>query len=137
MIRPLVFTNGVFDVLHIGHIDYLQKARRLGASLMVAINTDESVAALGKGPGRPINPLEHRMAMLRQLRCVDHVIAFTAPTPLQAIKLHRPDILVKGGDYKHADIVGAAEVESWGGMVVTLPFVHQVSSTKIIERMRA
>lgn len=137
MKNRVVFTNGCFDILHAGHVDFLQKARRLGDSLIVAVNSDESIRALGKGQNRPINPLHHRMAVLRQLRCVDKVVAFNEPTPLQAILMHRPDVLVKGGDYRHADIVGAAEVESWGGMVVTIPFSVQASTTAIVERIRA
>lgn len=135
MIRPLVYTNGVFDVLHVGHVDYLIKARRLGERLMVAVNGDESAQGLGKGEGRPINTVAHRVNMLQALRCVDHVVVFSDPTPLESIMLYRPEILVKGGDYKHSDIVGAREVESWGGMVVTIPVVHSVSSTRLIEKM--
>lgn len=134
---PVVMTNGVFDILHIGHITYLQQARRLGASLIVAINSDESVRRLGKGPDRPINSLNDRLAVLMALRCVDTVIGFDEDTPERVIRIYCPDILVKGGDWKHDQIAGAAAVRSWGGMVVTIPFEHQTSTTAMLERIRA
>lgn len=134
--RPLVFTNGVFDILHRGHATYLAQARALGASLVVALNSDASVKRLGKGEDRPINTLTDRMAVIAALACVDLVTSFDEDTPLAAILACRPDILVKGGDWKPADIVGADEVRAWGGTVHSIPFDHQRSTTSLLERIR-
>src|SRR5690242_17788515 len=123
--RPLVFTNGVFDVLHRGHVTYLEQARALGASLVVAVNTDRSARSLGKGPDRPLNPLEDRMAMLGALSAVDLVVSFDQDTPLELILACMPDILVKGGDYDVDTTVGAKEVIAAGGRFVAIPFRYE------------
>jgi len=134
--RPLVFTNGVFDILHRGHVTYLAQARALGASLVVALNSDASVKRLGKGADRPINPLADRMAVIAALQSVDLVTWFEDDTPLALILACRPEVLVKGGDWKLEDIVGAAEVRSWGGTVHAIPFEHERSTTALLERIR-
>ena len=135
--RPLVFTNGVFDILHRGHASYLAEARALGASLLVAVNSDASVRRLGKGPERPLNGIKDRMAMLAALQAVDLVTWFDDDTPLALIRQVRPDVLVKGGDWKFEDIVGAAEVESWGGSVHSIPFEHERSTTALLGKIRS
>lgn len=135
--RPLVFTNGVFDILHRGHVAYLQEARRLGQSLVVAVNSDYSVKMQNKGPERPLNTLGDRLALLDALQCVDVVTWFAESEPTGLVRKIRPDILVKGGDYANTRIAGAQEVRSWGGCVVTIPFEHQRSTTALIERIRA
>jgi D-glycero-beta-D-manno-heptose 1-phosphate adenylyltransferase len=134
--RPLVFTNGCFDLLHRGHVTYLAQARALGSSLIVALNTDASVRRLGKGEERPVNPLEDRAAVIAALAAVDLVTWFDADTPIDLIVQLRPDILVKGGDWPEEQIVGAPEVRAWGGRVVSLPFRHDRSTTGLIERIR-
>jgi rfaE bifunctional protein nucleotidyltransferase chain/domain len=134
---PRVFTNGCFDILHRGHVTYLAQARALGASLVVAVNSDDSVRRLGKGEDRPVNRLEDRMAVLAALESVSLVTWFDADTPLELIVALRPDILVKGGDWAADSIVGAAEVRGWGGQVHSIPFLHQTSTTRILERIRA
>jgi D-glycero-beta-D-manno-heptose 1-phosphate adenylyltransferase len=134
--RPLVFTNGVFDLLHRGHVTYLAQARALGASLLVALNSDASVRRLGKGADRPLNPLEDRMAVLAALASVDLVTWFDDDTPLSTIMVCRPDVLVKGGDWKPADIVGAGEVRGWGGTVHAIPFLPGRSTTALLHRIR-
>jgi len=134
--KPLVFTNGCFDILHRGHVTYLAQARALGASLLVALNTDESVRRLGKGADRPINPLQDRMAVIAALECVDLVSWFAEDTPLEIILRCRPDVLVKGGDWPTDKIVGAPEVLSWGGQVHSIPFVHDRSTTRLVERIK-
>ncbi len=131
----LVFTNGCFDILHAGHVAYLQKARALGDRLIVAVNDDDSVRRL-KGPERPLNPVEQRMMVLAAMGCVDWVVPFSEDTPAALIELLRPDVLVKGGDYRPEDIVGADTVTAAGGEVVVLDFVDGVSTTGIIERIR-
>jgi rfaE bifunctional protein nucleotidyltransferase chain/domain len=135
--RPLVFTNGVFDVLHRGHVTYLAQARALGASLAVALNSDASVRRLGKGEDRPVNPLADRMAVLAALEAVSLVTWFEEDTPLAAILACRPEVLVKGGDWPVADIVGAKEVAAWGGTVHSIPFVHERSTSTLLRRIRA
>jgi rfaE bifunctional protein nucleotidyltransferase chain/domain len=135
--RPLVFTNGVFDILHRGHVTYLAQARALGASLVVALNTDASVKRLGKGNDRPVNALEDRMAVLAALECVDLVTWFDDDTPLAAILACRPDVLVKGGDWKPAEIAGANEVLAWGGSVHSIAFEFERSTTATLARIRA
>jgi rfaE bifunctional protein nucleotidyltransferase chain/domain len=134
--RPLVFTNGVFDILHRGHASYLAQARALGASLLVALNGDASVQRLGKGPDRPINTLADRMALVAALEAVSLVTWFEEDTPLALIKLVRPDVLVKGGDWAADDIVGAAEVKSWHGAVHSIAFVHERSTSATLNKIR-
>ena len=134
--RPIVFTNGCFDILHRGHIDYLERARGLGASLVVGINSDDSVRRLGKGPERPFNHETDRAALVAALECVDLVVLFDTDTPLDLIKAVRPDVLVKGGDWPVEKIVGAEEVRSEGGTVHSIPFRHQISTSKLIKRIR-
>lgn len=134
--RPLVFTNGCFDILHRGHVTYLAQARALGASLLVAANSDASVRRLGKGSDRPVNALADRMAVLAALECVSLVTWFDEDTPLQRILDCRPDILVKGGDWPVDKIVGATEVIGWGGQVHSIPFIHQRSTTALLEKIK-
>jgi rfaE bifunctional protein nucleotidyltransferase chain/domain len=134
--RPLVFTNGVFDLLHRGHVTYLAQARALGASLAVGVNADASARRLGKGGDRPVNPLADRMAVLAALESVSLVTWFEEDTPLQLILALRPEVLVKGGDWKVEDIVGAREVRGWGGSVHSIPFEHERSTTALLERIR-
>ena len=135
--RPRVFTNGVFDVLHRGHVTYLAQARAQGASLIVALNSDASTRRLGKGDDRPINPLKDRAAVIASLEAVSAVTWFDEDTPLALILALRPDVLIKGGDWKPADIAGAAEVEAWGGKVHSIPFLHQKSTTALLEAIRS
>lgn len=134
--RPLVFTNGCFDILHRGHATYLEQARNIGASLIVAANTDASVKRQGKGDDRPINNLEDRMAVLASLHCVDAVISFDEDTPLNVIKQVMPDHLVKGGDWQVADIVGGDIVSANGGQVHSIEFQFERSTTKLINKIR-
>lgn len=133
----LVFTNGVFDLLHPGHVEYLEAARGLGGHLLVAVNSDRSVRALPKGSGRPIADEWDRARVLAALAAVDAVVMFDAPTPLGLITALAPDLLVKGGDYTRETIVGADEVEAAGGRVVVIPFVAGYSTTALLERCRA
>ena len=135
--HKLVFTNGVFDVLHRGHVTYLAEARALGAALIVALNSDASVKRLGKGDDRPINILEDRMAVIASLECVSLVSWFVEDTPLQRILESRPDVLVKGGDWAIDRIVGSAEVKSWGGSVYAIPFQFERSTTAMLAKIRA
>ncbi|HYJ79381.1 MAG TPA: D-glycero-beta-D-manno-heptose 1-phosphate adenylyltransferase [Longimicrobiaceae bacterium] len=132
----VVFTNGVFDVLHRGHVAYLASARALGDVLVVGLNSDASARRLAKGPGRPVNPEDDRAYVLAGLAAVDHVVLFDEDTPRELVAALLPDVLVKGGDYRKEDIVGAAEVEAAGGRVVVAPLVPGRSSTAIIERVR-
>ena len=134
--RQRVFTNGVFDVLHRGHVTYLAEARTFGASLIVALNSDASVKRLGKGDDRPVNTLDDRMALIAALESVDLVTWFDDDTPLQTIIELRPDVLVKGGDWPHDKIVGVSEVESWGGSVHAIPFQFERSTTLMLEKIR-
>lgn len=134
--KPRVFTNGVFDVLHRGHVTYLEQARALGASLVVAVNTDASVRRLGKGADRPLNSLDDRMAMLAALASVDLVVPFDDDTPRELIAACMPEILVKGGDYNVATTVGAAEVIAAGGRFVAIPFRYERSTTALIAKIR-
>lgn len=131
-----MFTNGVFDLLHPGHVEYLEAARALGSALIVAVNADESARSLGKGPGRPVNTAADRARIVAALACVDRVVLFDEPTPLALIESVRPDILVKGGDYDRSTIVGADVVEASGGKVLTIDLVPGHSSTRIAERLR-
>lgn len=134
--RPLVFTNGCFDIIHRGHVTYLEEARALGASLVVAVNTDASARRLEKGPDRPINLLEDRMAVLAALESVSLVTAFDEDTPIVLIELLRPDHLVKGGDWPIDKIVGHDFVQSYGGTVHSIPFRYERSTTAIIRKIR-
>jgi D-glycero-beta-D-manno-heptose 1-phosphate adenylyltransferase len=135
--RPLVFTNGVFDILHRGHVTYLAEARALGAALVVALNSDASVRRLGKGDDRPVNTLEDRLAVVAALECVTVATWFEEDTPLARILECRPDHLVKGGDWKTDAIVGGAEVRGWGGQVHSIPFQHERSTTALLRKIRA
>lgn len=134
--RPVVFTNGVFDILHRGHVTYLAQARALGASLVVAINSDASVRLLGKGDDRPINPQEDRAAVLAALEAVSLVTVFEEQVPLVPLAATRADIYVKGGDYDMNLIPEAALVRTWGGEVVAVDFEHQRSTTRLLARVR-
>ncbi|MEF8768632.1 MAG: adenylyltransferase/cytidyltransferase family protein [Candidatus Accumulibacter phosphatis] len=134
--RPLVFTNGCFDLLHRGHVNLLAEARALGAALIVALNSDASVKRLGKGDDRPVNPLRDRLAVIAALESVTLVTWFEEDTPLQRILDCRPDILVKGGDWPVERIVGNEEVSGWGGRVLSLPFIHQTSTTGLLAMIR-
>jgi rfaE bifunctional protein nucleotidyltransferase chain/domain len=134
--RPLVFTNGVFDILHRGHVTYLAQARALGASLVVALNADESVRRLGKGDDRPLNRLSDRAAVVAALEATSLVTWFDQDTPLELILALKPEVLVKGGDWRPQDIVGSKEVESWGGAVHSIAFVHQTSTTALLGAIR-
>ena len=134
--RPLVFTNGCFDILHRGHVTYLAQAAALGASMVVALNTDASVRRQGKGNDRPVNTLTDRLAVMAALACVTLVTWFDEDTPLQRILDCRPDILVKGGDWPVARIVGGSEVAGWGGSVHSIPFIHEKSTTALLEKIR-
>lgn len=134
--RPLVFTNGVFDILHRGHVTYLDEARALGAALAIALNADDSARRLGKGADRPINALADRMAVVAALESVCLVTWFDEDTPIRRILECRPDRLVKGGDWASERIVGAAEVRSWGGTVHSIPFRHDRSTTRLVEMIR-
>jgi rfaE bifunctional protein nucleotidyltransferase chain/domain len=134
--RPLVFTNGVFDLLHRGHVTYLARARAAGASLLVALNSDGSARRLGKGPNRPMNPLADRLALVAALEAVSAVTWFEEDTPDALILACRPDVLVKGGDWPVERIVGAAEVLARGGRVLSIPFEHDRSTTALVQRIR-
>lgn len=135
--RPLVFTNGCFDILHRGHVTYLAQARALGASLIVGVNTDASVKRLGKGDERPINNQDDRMTVLAALESVSLVTWFDEDTPLNLILACKPDVLVKGGDWALSDIVGAREVQGWGGTVHSIPFLHERSTTATLAKIRS
>jgi rfaE bifunctional protein nucleotidyltransferase chain/domain len=134
--RPLVFTNGVFDILHRGHVTYLDRARALGASLLVALNDDASAQRLGKGPGRPLNPLADRLAVVAALAAVSAVTWFDEDTPESLIAACRPEVLVKGGDWPVERIAGAAGVLARGGRVLSIPFEHDRSTTALVQRIR-
>ena len=134
--RPLVFTNGCFDILHRGHVTLLAQARAQGASMIVALNTDASVKRLGKGDDRPVNRLEDRLAVMAALECADLVTWFDEDTPLERILECRPDVLVKGGDWPVEKIVGNAEVTAWGGRTLSIPFIHQKSTTALLDKIR-
>jgi rfaE bifunctional protein nucleotidyltransferase chain/domain len=135
--RPVVFTNGCFDILHRGHVSYLEEAAALGGSLVVGVNSDASVRRLDKGGDRPVNPLDDRMAVLAALGCVTLVTSFDDDTPLELIKRVRPDHLVKGGDWTPEKIVGADFVQSQGGQVHSIPFRFDRSTTELLRRIRA
>ena len=131
-----MFTNGVFDLLHRGHVTYLAQARALGAALIVALNSDASARRLGKGDGRPVNMLADRMALAAALESVDAVTWFDEDTPAALIETVRPEVLVKGGDWPAEKIVGAIETLARGGRVVSIPFEHLRSSTALLEKIR-
>jgi rfaE bifunctional protein nucleotidyltransferase chain/domain len=135
--RPRVFTNGCFDILHRGHVTYLAEARALGASLIVGVNSDASVRRQGKGDDRPINRLEDRMALLAALESVSLVVGFDTDTPFDLILAIRPEVLVKGGDWRIENIVGAKEVVGWGGSVHSIPFQHHTSTTALLGKIRS
>jgi rfaE bifunctional protein nucleotidyltransferase chain/domain len=135
--RPLVFTNGVFDLLHRGHVSYLDQAASLGASLVVGVNDDESVRRLNKGPERPLNGLDDRMAVLAALASVSLVIPFAEDTPYALIEAVHPDVLVKGGDWDMDRLPETRLVRSWGGTVLAIPFLHQRSTTALVGRIRS
>ncbi len=134
--KKLVFTNGVFDILHAGHVQYLRQARALGDLLIVGMNSDVSTRMLNKAPDRPINTLEDRAAVLSELRCVDGVVAFEEQTPEKLIEILKPEVHVKGGDYKVEDLPEAKIVYDYGGEVVILPFLAGRSTTDTLKRLR-
>ena len=131
-----MFTNGVFDVLHRGHVTYLQQARALGAALVVAVNSDASARQLGKGPQRPLNNEMDRALVIAALQAVDHVVLFDEATPCEMIERIRPDVYVKGGDYDVDRLRETELVRSWGGRAVAIPFVDGYSTTRLVERIR-
>lgn len=133
--KRLVFTNGVFDILHAGHVKYLSEARALGELLFVGLNSDESVRSLGKSPNRPINSLEDRAAVLGALRCVDAVVAFDENTPERLIEQLKPEVHVKGGDYKAEDLPETRVVQAYGGVVVILPTLEGRSTTSMLKKL--
>ena len=135
--KPWVFTNGVFDVIHRGHVMYLAQARALGGSLIVALNTDASVRRLGKGEDRPLNNETDRAIVMASQQAVSLVTWFDEDTPVQSIGAMRPDILVKGGDYDMATLPETGLVESWGGHALALPFVEGYSTTQLLRKIRA
>jgi len=130
------FTNGCFDVLHAGHVDFLKRCRREASLLVVGLNSDASVRSLGKDDRRPINRFEHRAAVLSALECVDYVVGFEEPVPLALIQKVKPDVLIKGEDWARKGVVGREFVESNGGRVVLLPLVEGLSTTNLIDRIR-
>lgn len=135
--RPWVFTNGVFDVLHRGHVSYLERARALGGSLVVAVNSDVSARSLGKGPDRPLNGEEDRALVLAALESVSLVTWFDERTPVALLAELRPDVYVKGGDYDIETLEETRLVRGWGGTSLALPFVDGYSTTRLVERIRA
>jgi len=135
--RPLVFTNGVFDILHRGHASYLAQARALGGSLVVGVNSDASVKMLGKGDDRPINSEEDRQALLAALESVDMTVLFTEQTPVNLIEKIRPDIYVKGGDYEIDTLAEAKLVKTWGGKAIAIPFLYERSTTTLLGKIRS
>lgn len=135
--RPVVLTNGVFDLLHRGHVTYLAQAREQGASLVVAVNTDASVKRLGKGDERPLNHCEDRMAVLAALASVDLVVAFDDDTALETVELARPDIYVKGGDYDMSAIPEGRAVAAYGGKGMAIDFIHDRSTTGLLKKIKA
>jgi len=143
--KKIVFTNGVFDILHVGHVTYLQQAKSLGDVLIVGLNDDDSVRKLNKGPERPINDEQSRKKVLEALRAVDGVVIFKEETPLELIQHIQPDVLVKGGDYDpdqtdsaHKQyMVGSKEVRSWGGSVQVIDFVPGFSTTSVVNKLKA
>lgn len=135
--HPMVFTNGVFDLLHRGHVSYLAQARQLGNSLVVGVNSDASVRMLGKGADRPINGQEDRMALLAALESVDLVVLFSEQTPVELIRRIRPDIYVKGGDYAIESLEETKVVKAWGGKAYAIPFIYERSTTNLLSKIRS
>ncbi len=135
--RPLIFTNGAFDVLHRGHVTILAQCRAMGASLVVGLNTDASVRRLGKGSDRPVNGEADRLTLVAALESVDLVVLFDDDTPYRLIEAIRPDVIVKGGDYDMDTLEESRLVRSWGGSAVAIPFVHARSTTATLARIRA
>lgn len=135
--RPLVFTNGVFDILHRGHVTYLAQAQAMGASLVVGVNADASVKRLGKGEDRPINSEQDRAALLAALESVSAVVIFAEDTPMELITQIRPDVLVKGGDWNMDTLPESAVVRGYGGRVQAIAFEHQRSTTSLLAKVRA
>ena len=133
--KRVAFTNGTFDILHLGHVTYLQKARAFADVLIVGVNTDHSVKTY-KAPNRPVNPQQDRIKVLTALACVDYAILFNDPTPFKLIKEIKPDVLVKGADWSIKDIVGAREVLSWGGQVKRIPLIKGRSSTRVLKILK-
>jgi len=133
--RPVVFTNGVFDILHRGHVSYLAQARAQGASLVVGLNSDASARGLGKGPDRPLNSEADRACVLAALESVSLVTLFDEPTPVELLKLVRPQLYVKGGDYDIETLAETALVRGWGGQARALPFVQGYSTTALVQRI--
>jgi rfaE bifunctional protein nucleotidyltransferase chain/domain len=134
--KPLVFTNGVFDVLHLGHVVYLAAARELGAALLVGVNSDASARQLGKGPDRPLNAESDRLLVLAALESVSYVTLFDELTPCELIERCRPDLYVKGGDYDIESLAETRLVKGWGGRAVAIPFVEGYSTTALVRRIR-
>ena len=134
--KPVVLTNGVFDILHRGHVTYLAQARALGASLVVAVNTDASVKRLGKGDDRPLNSADDRMAVLAALESVSLVVAFSEDTALEVVQEARPEIYAKGGDYEMAAIPEGRAVLAYGGQALAIDFEHDRSTTKLLSKVR-
>jgi rfaE bifunctional protein nucleotidyltransferase chain/domain len=134
--KPVVLTNGVFDILHRGHVTYLAQAREQGASLVVAVNTDASVKRLGKGDDRPVNTCDDRMAILAALESVSLVVPFGEDTALEVVQEARPDVYVKGGDYDMQSIPEGREVQAYGGKAVAIDFEHDRSTTKLLAKVR-
>lgn len=133
--RPMVFTNGVFDILHRGHVSYLAAARALGACLVVGLNSDVSARGLGKGAGRPLNRELDRACVIAALESVDAVLLFDEPTPMALLERCRPDLYVKGGDYDVERLAEAALVRRWGGLALVLPFVQGYSTSSLVQRI--
>ena len=135
--RPLVFTNGVFDILHRGHVEYLERARALGATLVVGVNTDRSARGLDKGPGKPFNTEFDRATLLAALESVSAVVMFDERNPVELIRIIRPDIYVKGGDYDLNALPEASVMQELGGRTVILPFSAGYSTSSLVERIRS
>jgi rfaE bifunctional protein nucleotidyltransferase chain/domain len=134
--KPVVFTNGVFDILHRGHVTYLAQAKSLGKSLIVGVNADVSVKMLGKGDDRPINKDNDRMALLASLECVDLVVCFKEKTPIELMTRIQPNIYVKGGDYQIDTLAETALIKTWGGQAFAIPFLYNRSTTALLEKIR-
>jgi rfaE bifunctional protein nucleotidyltransferase chain/domain len=134
--KPIVFTNGVFDILHRGHVTYLAQAKSLGKSLIVGVNADASVKMLGKGDDRPINQENDRMALLAALESVDLVVCFQEQNPVDLMRLIRPDVYVKGGDYQIETLAETALVKTWGGRAMAIPFFFSRSTTQMLQKIR-
>ena len=135
--KPVVFTNGVFDILHRGHVSYLAQAKSLGKSLVVGVNTDASVRILGKGDDRPLNVESDRLALLAALESLDLVVLFNEPTPVELMAKIKPDIYVKGGDYEIDALAETALVKSWGGKAYAIPFIYDRSTTALLRKIRS